>query len=160
MSKNIIDIEIELLLTAIFEKYGYDFRDYSKASIRRRIFNFIDEKKISSIGELIHIILSDKKIFSELVHAISVTVTEMFRDPQVYSAIRNIIIPYLKTYPSINIWHAGCATGQEVYSLARDWFRPHWNEHVQESGDPVYVESKSHYKNLCKENGVRARCLM
>ena len=60
MSKNIIDIEIELLLTAIFEKYGYDFRDYSKASIRRRIFNFIDEKKISSIGELIHIILSDR----------------------------------------------------------------------------------------------------
>ena len=111
-------IEVDLLIRAIYEKYGFDFSNYSKASFTRRIKNFVELNKISSIGELIHQVINDENLFHKLVEAISVTVTEMFRDPQVYVDIKEKIIPYLRTFPTLNIWHAGCATGQEVYSLA------------------------------------------
>ena len=113
-----IEIEIELLILAIHKKYGYDFQDYSKASFQRRIEHFLDKYKVPSIGELINLILNDQKIFKSLLNSISITVTEMFRDPQIYKTLREKVIPYLKTYPKVNIWHAGCATGQEIYSLA------------------------------------------
>ncbi len=113
-----IEIEIDLLITAIFKKYGYDFSEYSKVSFRRRIENYVIKESIVSIGELIHMILNSEHEMKKLIHSISVTVTEMFRDPNVYKKLRLSVIPYLKTYPQINIWAAGCATGQEVYSLA------------------------------------------
>jgi len=111
-------IEIDLLLEAILRRYGYDFRDYSKASIRRRARHFLEMTQLTSISEMTHKALFDETFFQSLVSYFSITVTEMFRDPLFYRAIREEVIPFLKTYPYIKIWHAGCATGEEVYSLA------------------------------------------
>lgn len=111
-------LEINLLLESLFERYGYDFRSYARASIGRRIRLFQREHGCRSISELIPKLLHDDSIFEQLVRRFSITVTEMFRDPEVYRKIREKVIPFLKTYPFIKIWHAGAATGEEVYSLA------------------------------------------
>ncbi len=113
-----IDIEIPLLLEAIFQKYGYDFRNYSKAHIKRRLIHRMAIDKLDSISIIQDKILRDKHFFVKLLEDLSINVTEMFRDPDFYSSFRENIIPNLRTYPFIKIWHAGCATGEEVYSLA------------------------------------------
>ena len=113
-----IDIEIPLLLEAIFQKYGYDFRNYSKAHIKRRLMHRMAIGKFNSISIIQDKILREKQFFVELLADLSINVTEMFRDPDFYSSFRENIIPNLRTYPFIKIWHAGCATGEEVYSLA------------------------------------------
>lgn len=112
------DIEVELLLEAIFKRYGYDFRNYSKASIKRRIKQFLLRSEYEKISELTARLLHDQEFFQKMVEDFSVTVTEMFRDPDVYQSIRKNVVPFLKTYPYLKIWHAGCATGEEVYSMA------------------------------------------
>jgi len=112
------DIEVELLLEAIHQRYGYDFLHYSRASIKRRIQHHLAKIKSSKISDIIPAILYDEAAFKALLFDLSVTVTEMFRDPWFYLAIRQHVIPFLKTFPFINIWQAGCATGEEVYSLA------------------------------------------
>ena len=112
------DIEIELLLEAIYKKYGYDFRQYSRASLKRRIKHRLAVSGLDSISELQHKILYDVTFFETLLMDLSINVTEMFRDPFLYKEIRKEVIPILKTYPFIKIWHAGVATGEEVYSLA------------------------------------------
>lgn len=112
------ELEIYLLLEAIYRKYGYDFRNYAQASLKRRIRNALNKTDIQYISELIPNIIHDKNLFHEVLTEFSVPVTEMFRDPIFYQAFRFRVIPYLKTYPFIKIWHAGCATGEEVYSLA------------------------------------------
>jgi len=112
------EIEIDLLLEALFRRYGYDFRHYAKASITRRIRHLLGKTSHSRISEMIPELLYDKSFFEKIVYDFSITVTEMFRDPGFYRAIREKVIPYLKTYPFIKIWHAGCATGEEVYSIA------------------------------------------
>lgn len=111
-------IEIDLLLEAVFKAYGYDFRSYARASIERRIRQFQSETGCSSVAEMIPRVLHDEDFFSRLVRHFSVSVTEMYRDPFVYRAIREEVIPMLRTWPHVKIWHAGCATGEEVYSLA------------------------------------------
>ena len=111
-------IEIDLLLEAVFRRYGYDFRSYSKASIERRTRQFMSVTGCSSISEMIPKLLHDQEFFSRLVKSYSIAVTEMFRDPFVYLAIRKEVVPLLRTWPHVKIWHAGCATGEEVYSLA------------------------------------------
>ncbi len=111
-------IEIDLLLEAIFRRYGYDFRSYARASIERRIRLFLSSSGCSDISEMIPKLLHDNEFFSKLVRYFSVSVTEMFRDPSVYRSLRENVIPMLKTWPHIKIWLAGCATGEEVYSLA------------------------------------------
>ncbi|MEN6622781.1 MAG: protein-glutamate O-methyltransferase CheR [Smithella sp.] len=111
-------IEISLLLEAIVQRYGYDFRNYMADSISRRITLFRQQKGFPSIAEMIPQVLHDPAFFQELLQSLSVTVTEMFRDPFVYRSIRENVIPLLQTYPSIRIWVAGCATGEEAYSLA------------------------------------------
>jgi len=113
-----LEIEINLLLEAIFKRYGYDFRHYSRASLIRRIMNFRDKSKVNHIADMIPRILRDKEFLNDFLHNISIKVTEMFRDPDFFLALRNNVIPYLKTYAYINIWHAGCSTGEEVYSTA------------------------------------------
>ena len=110
--------EIDLLLEAIFKKYGYDFRDYARASIERRIRQFLPKSGCRTILEMADRLLLDEKFFTMLVRDFSITVTEMFRDPFVYSNLRKKVIPHLETHPFIKIWHAGCATGEEAYSLA------------------------------------------
>ncbi len=111
-------LEIDLLLEAIFRKYGYDFRNYARASLVRRIRNCLNKTETNHISELIPNLLHDKNFFHEVLSEFSVPVTEMFRDPIFYQAFRLRVIPYLRTYPFIKIWHAGCATGEEVYSFA------------------------------------------
>lgn len=111
------EIEIDLLLEAIYRKYGYDFRKYSRASLKRRIYNQIESCGLENISELQYNILYDKAMFVELLENLTINVTEMFRDPDFYLAFRKQVIPQLKTYPSIKIWHAGCSTGEEIYSM-------------------------------------------
>ena len=112
------NLEIDILLDAIYKRYGYDFRNYARASLKRRIFNFIKKNKLNRPSEIIAELLYNEQLFNEFICNISITVTEMFRDPTFYKTIREKVVPYLKIYPFIKIWHAGCATGEEVYSLA------------------------------------------
>ncbi len=111
-------IEIQLLLEAIYLKYGYDFRNYSQASIKRRILRRLDLSKLATITEMLHKILYDERFFETMLVDLSINVTEMFRDPSFYKAFRQIVVPALKEYPFLKVWHAGCATGEEVYSMA------------------------------------------
>lgn len=111
-------IEIQLLLEGIYQHYGYDFRDYAPASLRRRIWNVIQTEKLQTISGLQERLLHNPISMEQFVLALSVNVTTMFRDPEFYLVFRKKVIPLLRTYPSIKIWHAGCATGEEVYSMA------------------------------------------
>jgi chemotaxis protein methyltransferase CheR len=112
------ELEISLLLEAIHRKYGYDFRQYSKAHINRRIKNRMALSGLEDISQIQSKILKDETFANELLQDLSITVTEMFRDKDFYRSLRENVIPILKTYPFIKIWHAGCATGEEAYSIA------------------------------------------
>ena len=112
------DIEIQLLLEAIYLKYGYDFRDYSRISVKRRILHRLATSGMKSLSEMQYHILYDVSFFKQLLLDLSISVTEMFRDPSFYQMLRKEVIPILKTYPFIKIWHAGCSSGEEVYSMA------------------------------------------
>ncbi|MEI6455408.1 MAG: protein-glutamate O-methyltransferase CheR [bacterium] len=112
------DIEISLLVQAIFEKYGYDFRNYSQAHIKRRILNRFSISGLKTISEMIHEVLYNPKFVDLILMDLSITVTEMFRDPSFYKSIREEVIPVLRALPFIKIWHAGCSSGEEVYSMA------------------------------------------
>lgn len=111
-------IEIDLLLESIYRRYGYDFRAYARASIERRIRLFLSAAGCATVSEMIPQVLHDAAFFSRLLPYFSIPVTEMFRDPWVYLAVREQVVPLLRTWPHVKIWHAGCATGEEVYSLA------------------------------------------
>jgi chemotaxis protein methyltransferase CheR len=112
------ELEITLLLEAIFQKYGYDFRQYSEAHIRRRVMNRMAMSGLADISQMQSKVLKDELFASELLQDLSITVTEMFRDPGFYRSLRENVLPILKTYPFIKIWHAGCASGEEAYSMA------------------------------------------
>jgi chemotaxis protein methyltransferase CheR len=112
------NIEIELFLQAVYMKYGYDFRNYGKAHIKRRVRHRMSVSDFDNVSELIHKLLYSPVFYQEILQDLSITVTEMFRDPDFYLAVRNEVVALLKTYPFIKIWHAGCATGEEVYSMA------------------------------------------
>jgi chemotaxis protein methyltransferase CheR len=112
------DLEVTLILEGIFRQYGYDFRNYARASIRRRLYNCVSSEKLSTISGLQERVLHDKACMSRLLAALTVHSTAMFRDPGFYRAVRAKVIPTLGTYPFVRIWHAGCSTGEEVYSLA------------------------------------------
>lgn len=112
------DIEVALLLDAVQRRYGHDFRNYSRVSIKRRLQSLLSKTGYETISEMISPLLRDESFFETVMYALSVTVTEMFRDPEFFKTLREQVIPYLKTYPFVKIWHAGCATGEEVYSLA------------------------------------------
>ncbi|HEX2607485.1 MAG TPA: protein-glutamate O-methyltransferase CheR [Flavisolibacter sp.] len=110
--------EVHILLTDLQEVYGYDFHDYSKASLRRRINRLFALDKFPSFAELRYRLKNDESYLKRFVEEITVNVTEMFRDPGFYQVLQKEIIPLLATYPLIRIWHAGCSTGEEVYSMA------------------------------------------
>jgi len=112
------DLEIRFLLEAIYLKYGYDFRDYSKAHLKRRIMHRLALSGLNSISQLQHQVLYDRAFLETLLNDFSINVTEMFRDPPFYKAFRQEVVPVLKTYPFIKVWHAGCSSGEEVYSMA------------------------------------------
>lgn len=113
-----LDIEISKLLESVYDRYGFDFRNYAKAHIRRRLTNRLRLSNIPSLPDLEERILTDEAFMSQILLDLSITVTEMYRDPSFYLAFREKVVPVLKTYPFIKIWHAGCATGEEVYSMA------------------------------------------
>lgn len=117
-SDDIDDIELNLLLDAVFQRYGYDFRSYARASVERRVRSFLPSAGCQRVSELIPLLLHDEAVFAALVQALSITVTDMFRDPFVYRALRQVVVPVLRTWPHVKVWHAGCATGEEVYSTA------------------------------------------
>ncbi len=112
------DIEIELLLEGVYRYYGFDFRNYALASLKRRVWNVAKSENLTTISSLQDKVLHDKTCLERLLLGLSVNVTAMFRDPSFYIAFRNKVIPLLRTYPFIRIWHAGCSTGEEVYSIA------------------------------------------
>jgi len=112
------ELEISLLLEAVYQKYGYDFRQYSEAHIKRRIMNSKAMSGLENISQMQSKVLNDEAFASKLLQDLSITVTEMFRDPGFYKSLRENVIPVLKTYPFIKIWHAGCSTGEEAYSMA------------------------------------------
>ncbi len=111
-------LEVELLLEAVFRHYGYDFRNYAPASLKRRIWNVIRAEGLTTVSGLQEKLLHHRDCLEHFLLMISVNVTAMFRDPSFYLAFRSLIVPLLKTYPFIRIWHAGCSTGEEVYSMA------------------------------------------
>jgi len=110
--------DLKEFLESIRFIYGYDFTDYAEASVRRRITHFMNLYKISFLQDLGKILLKEESMFEEFIQELSVTVTEMFRDPEFYKSLREKTMKRLATYPVIKIWLAGCATGEEVYSVA------------------------------------------
>ncbi len=116
--EDISELEISLLLEAVYQKYGYDFRQYSKAHINRRIRNRMALSGLEDVSQIQSKVLKDETFAYELLQDLSIIVTEMFRDKDFYKSLRENVIPILKTYPFIKIWHAGCSTGEEAYSMA------------------------------------------
>lgn len=111
-------IEVELLLEGVFRKYGFDFRSYAYSSLRRRLWKRIAESGLKTVSSLQERILHDPSMMELLLLDLSINVTAMYRDPHFYVTFREKVIPMLRTYPFIRIWHAGCSTGEEVYSMA------------------------------------------
>jgi chemotaxis protein methyltransferase CheR len=115
---DIEDIEIDLFIQGMYLQYGYDFRNYSKAHLKRRLISRLKNTGLDSISKMQHEMLRNKDFFYEILPDFSINVTEMFRDPEFFKLLRTEVIPILKTYPQIKIWHAGCSSGEEVYSTA------------------------------------------
>jgi chemotaxis protein methyltransferase CheR len=111
-------VEVQLLTEGIYRHYGFDFRDYSLPSLRRRIWKRVYAEGLSTISGLIEKVLHDSQSMERLLLDLSINTTAMFRDPTFYLAFRRKVVPLLRTYPFIRIWHAGCSTGEEVYSMA------------------------------------------
>jgi chemotaxis protein methyltransferase CheR len=112
------DLELELLLEGVFRRYGFDFREYAPASLRRRIWRRVHAEGLTSISALLDRLLHEPATMERLLLDLSINVTAMFRDPTFYVAFREKVVPALRTYPFTRIWIAGCSTGEEVYSLA------------------------------------------
>lgn len=111
-------IEIRMLLESIHQHYGYDFRKYARGSLRRRLWRRADAEGVKTISGLQERVLHNPLAMDALITDLSVNVTAMFRDPSFYSALRDKVIPILRTYPFVRVWNAGCSTGEEVYSIA------------------------------------------
>lgn len=111
-------LEIKLLVDGVYQHYGCDFRNYAYASLRRRVWNVVQSEQLSSVTGLLERILHDPVCMERFMAQLTVNVTAMFRDPTFYVAFREQVVPVLRAYPFIRIWHAGCSTGEEVYSMA------------------------------------------
>src|SRR6266850_3185723 len=112
------DIEIDLLLEGLYRAHGFDFRDYSRGSIKRRILELMRAEKLTTVSEFQNRVLHDAACLERFLLGLSVHATAMFRDPSFYCTFRRQVVPLLRTYPTVQIWVAGCSTGEEVYSLA------------------------------------------
>jgi chemotaxis protein methyltransferase CheR len=113
-----VDLEIDLLLEAIYRKYSYEFRQYARASLRRRILSALPSLGVESVSMLQHHVLRDAAFFTRLLSRMTVPVSDLFRDPGYFAALREHVVPVLATYPSLKVWVAGCSTGEEAYSLS------------------------------------------
>lgn len=112
------EIELKLLLEGVYQYYGHDFRNYAASSLKRRVYSFMRLEGLDNISALQEQLLHDRTCLERFLLSLTVNVTSMFRDPSFYQAFRNQVVPILRTYPFIRIWHAGCSTGEEVYSMA------------------------------------------
>ena len=112
------EIELELLLEGIYRRYGFDFREYAPASLRRRVRRRMQGEHVGSISALQELVLHDPAVMERLLLDLSINVTAMFRDPSFFLSLRENVVPLLRTYPFARIWVAGCSSGEEVYSLA------------------------------------------
>ena len=118
MRDGLEDIEIQLLLEALFQRYHYDFRNYARASIKRRLIQARERLNFPSISAMQEALLHDASTLPKLLDYLTVQVSEMFRDPSYFRALREQVLPHLRTYPSLKVWVAGCSNGEELYSLA------------------------------------------
>jgi chemotaxis protein methyltransferase CheR len=117
-SEEVETLEIELLLEAVYRRYGFDFREYAPASLKRRLWRRIRLEQLETVSALQERILHDPLVMERLLLDLSVNVTAMFRDPSFHVSFRHRVVPLLRTYPFTRIWVAGCSTGEEVFSLA------------------------------------------
>jgi chemotaxis protein methyltransferase CheR len=117
VSEKVEDIEFRLLLEAIYRKYHYDFRGYSPVSLKRRLAQAKERFGAASFSQLQDMVLHNDQIFGELLSYLTVQVSELFRDPSYFRALREQVVPHLKTYPSLKVWVAGCGNGEELYSM-------------------------------------------
>ncbi len=118
MAIEIEDIEVQMLVDVIYQRWGYDFRDYNPASLKRRIRRIVEFEELSSISALQELVLRDSACMQRFLANLVVSVTSIFRDPGFYLAFRRVVVSLLKERSSLRIWHAGCASGEEVYSMA------------------------------------------
>ena len=118
MTSTAFDIELPLLLEAVYRKYHYDFRGYAAASLKRRLTQAMERFGCQTLSQLQGRLLHEPALFPALLDVLTVQVSEMFRDPAYFRALREKVVPLLRTYPSLKIWVAGCSTGEEVYSMA------------------------------------------
>jgi chemotaxis protein methyltransferase CheR len=118
MPQALLDLEVRLLMEAIYARYNHDFREYSGASQKRRVLQAVEQLRCESVSALQGLVLRDARAFAQLLQILTVPFTEMFREPEFFVALREQVMPVLHTYPSLKVWVAGCASGEEVYSLA------------------------------------------
>ncbi|MEO7467390.1 CheR family methyltransferase [Sphingobium limneticum] len=118
MQNGVEDIEIQLLLEALYQRYHYDFRHYARASIKRRLLQARSQLGFASFSAMQDHLLHDPATLPRLLNYLTVQVSEMFRDPSYFRALREKVIPHLRTYPSLKVWVAGCSHGEELYSLS------------------------------------------
>lgn len=111
-------VEVELILSTVHKQYGYDFSHYSRDSLMRRLQEFCDNQKLNHLSEMIPGLLWDKHFFSKFLEKMTIGVTEFFRDTDFFVAFKDSVIPHLSTFPYIKLWHAGCSTGEEAFSMA------------------------------------------
>jgi chemotaxis protein methyltransferase CheR len=140
-------IEVALLLEAVYAKYGYDLRGYTRASMHRRVLAALDKSGLTKLSDLQHRILRDPPFFTEVLTDLTVQVTEMFRNPDVFRTFREEVVPLLRTYPLLRIWHAGCATGEEAYSTA-----------ILLSEEGLYERAQIYATDLSAHAIERAKC--
>jgi chemotaxis protein methyltransferase CheR len=114
----IADEELNEILQIVHKTYGYDFTDYARASMHRRLQRFMDDHRYATSYDLKYALVNDKQVFDTFLKRVTVNVTEMFRDPEFYRTMKEKVLPVLASYPIIKIWHAGCSSGEEVFSLA------------------------------------------
>ncbi|MBD8634260.1 protein-glutamate O-methyltransferase CheR [Stenotrophomonas sp. 169] len=114
----LFDLELKVLVEAIYQRYHYDFRNYAVSSLRRRMRQAMQRYECERLSDLQHRLLHEPDLFAQAMQFFTVQVSEMFRDPSYFKALRELAVPVLRTYPSIKLWVAGCSTGEEVWSLA------------------------------------------
>ena len=116
--QELFDLELKVLVEAIYQRYHYDFRNYAVSSLRRRMHQAMQRYDCARLSDLQHRLLHEPELFTQAMQFFTVQVSEMFRDPAYFQALREHVVPHLSTYPSLKIWIAGCSTGEEVYSMA------------------------------------------
>ena len=140
-------LEVKLLLEAVFQRYGFDFRDYAFPSIQRRICQCVAEEDVRSISELQAKLLHDPSAMERFLLKVTINVTSMFRDPEFYRAFRNRVTPELRHQPFIRLWHVGCSSGEEVFSMAillhEEGLYPHCRIYATDMNESVLAKAKT-----------------